>query len=449
MNNFNIFFDNLLRVFRISLSHELTIDEIKLIITKINEYFFTNYEGIGYTNMLDSSFEYFSEFHKFWEKYHETILNPTIDEKQCVKVAEVLHQVYIKYNHSLFYELYETYFLKPDEICKIRYFTANQDFRGSRIYNKIFQVYINDPSIFDKKSIYQNPEDFLKNIGVTALSQNDKRVKYAKTASQILIDNNIEPYDLILFSDNDISKLRNFLIDNKGSGFGNKKTDMFLRDMVVLGVWKNVINFEKIDVASDINTIKVALRTGILKTDIVLLSSFLDIFCYQYELIDKMNALAWRRVWEIWKKRYPSECVESPCLIDFFIYRIIGKEFCKESLAMFECQTKQHTFRWHSSKNKTCQVCYKNNKIKEKAYLIGKVLPCSDEQGHIVIQKSPFVTGNEALLPNIKECPFVSVCEPKRADFKKLNPPKSISILGQTGWESAKTRSKEGGGLMS
>jgi hypothetical protein len=34
--------------------------------------------------------------------------------------------------------------------------------------------------------------------------------------------------------------------------------------------------------------------------------------------------------------------------------------------------------------------------------------------------------------------------------FKKLNPPKSISILGQTGWESAKTKRDEGGGgLMS
>ena len=45
---------------------------------------------------------------------------------------------------------------------------------------------------------------------------------------------------------------------------------MFLRDMVVLGVWKDVKGFDKIDVASDINTIKVALRTGIIKTQIPL-----------------------------------------------------------------------------------------------------------------------------------------------------------------------------------
>lgn len=50
--------------------------------------------------------------------------------------------------------------------------------------------------------------------------------------------------------------------------------------MVVLSIWKDYKNFEQIDVASDRNTMKVALRTGILKTEIPLVSSFLDIFCY-------------------------------------------------------------------------------------------------------------------------------------------------------------------------
>lgn len=109
---------------------------------------------------------------------------------------------------------------------------------------------------------------------------------------------------------------------------------MFLRDMVVLGVWKNVDNFDKIDVASDVNTIKVALRTGIISTAIPLVSSFLDIFCHQYSYIDKMNALAWRRVWEIWQSKYPLETISSPCLMDYFVYGVIGKQFCKSSLAI-------------------------------------------------------------------------------------------------------------------
>lgn len=450
MNTFNSFFKTLLGNANISLSRDLSIDEIKFIISKINEYFYTNYEGIGHTNILDDDFEYFSEFHKFWEKYHKDVLNPTIDDAHCLLAANVLHDVFIKHGRPPFYELYNTYSLTLEEICKIRYFSANQDFRGSRGFEDLFKRYKDDPSIFDKDNINQNPEDFLKNIGITSLSQNDKRVKYAITASQLLIDNGIEPYELLSFCQNDVGKVRNLLISNRGSGFGNKKTDMFLRDMVVLGVWKKPRNFDKIDVASDVNTVKVALRTRILKTDIVLISSFLDIFCYQYSLIDEMNAKAWRRVWEIWKQQHPEECIESPCLIDYFVYRVIGKDFCKESLCIFQCKSEDHTFKWHSGRNKTCQVCFKNKKVRNRAYVTGKVLPCTDRDGYIVIEKSVFVSGDNPLLLDLKECPFEVVCKPKTDIFKKLNPPKSISILGQTGWESAKTRIEEGGGgLMS
>ncbi len=99
--------------------------------------------------------------------------------------------------------------------------------------------------------------------------------------------------------------------------------------------------------------------------------------------------------------------------------------------------------------NKTCQVCYKN-KIKNKAHVIKKMLPCSDIDGYLAIEKNAFVISKNAVLPGLKECPFVIVCEPKSPSFKKLNPPKSISILGQTGWDSARTRSEQGGGgLMS
>lgn len=73
--------------------------------------------------------------------------------------------------------------------------------------------------------------------------------------------------------------------------------------------------FEKIDVASDVNTIKIALKSGILNCAIPLVSSFIDIFSYQYGLIDTMSAKAWRRVWEIWSKKYPDEHIDSPCLI--------------------------------------------------------------------------------------------------------------------------------------
>ena len=49
--------------------------------------------------------------------------------------------------------------------------------------------------------------------------------------------------------------------------------------------------------------------------------------------------------------------------------------------------------------------------------------------------------------PNYSQCPFKEICE--QYGNKKLMPPKSISIKGQTGWTSAYS-SKEtgGGGLM-
>lgn len=45
--------------------------------------------------------------------------------------------------------------------------------------------------------------------------------------------------------------------------------------------------------------------------------------------------------------------------------------------------------------------------------------------------------------PDVNECPFVVVCKTKSENFKKLNPPKSISILGQTAGESARTKAEE------
>jgi hypothetical protein len=211
--------------------------------------------------------------------------------------------------------------------------------------------------------------------------------------------------------------------------------------MVVLDIWNNVKGFDKIDVASDINTIKVALRTGIIKTAIPLVSSFLDIFCHQYAYIDEMNAKAWRKVWQIWQEKYPTQCISSPCLIDYFVYRIVGKEMCKENMYIFECETQEHIFKWHSGRNKTCQTCAKSGKKNIKAKVIRRIMACTDNESHIVMRKikaQDFLTGEEKL----GNCPFVDICEGNR--YKE--PPKSISILGQTGWATAYSRKNNGGG---
>lgn len=450
MQGFCTFFKSLLKATNLTLPQELTLQQTRYIISKINEYFYTNYDGIGTVQALQGEFEYFSEFHKFWEKNHRQILNPQIDIQKCKEVAEVLHTLYLKYGKELFYELYNTGNLSKEAICKIRYFSANQDFRGSVDFDKLKKVYEEDPSTFDKEAISNEPEDFIKKISAVKLSQNDKRVKYARESALLLKKLNIEPIKLIDVCKGDLLKVKELLMSNRGAGFGNKKADMFLRDMVVLGVWDKVLNFDRIDVASDVNTIKVALRTGILKTDIVLLSSFLDIFCYQYTLMDEMNAKAWRKVWEIWHDHDSKACVESPCLIDYLVYKVIGKEVCKEILYIYKCDTEGHTFKWHSGKNKTCQICYQKHQIKNNATVIKKILPCTDAEGYIAISKLDIVACKDALLHDMKACPFKKVCKPDTDTFKKLNPPKSISILGQTGWLSAMTdKDCGGGGLMS
>ncbi len=419
----------------------LSVADARKVVKSINDFLYTNYPGIGTTLELGEYREYFSDFHKFWEAHHKEILDCKIADEKCEQVADALRAIYVKTDGDAFSELYDTCGLSNEDVCRVRFLTANQDFRGSLEFAKLAKIFKTDPSIFDEELIADDSASFIGKIGIADKSQNDKRNGYAETISKFLLDKGCAPYGLIDKYNRDIFKLREAIIACDGSGYGNKKTDMFLRDMVVLGVWEDVTGFDKIDVASDVNTIKVALRTGIIKTEIPLVSSFLDIFCHQYSYIETMNANAWRRVWEIWNEKYPAECIESPCLIDYFVYNVIGKQFCKEILYQFECETHAHTFMWHSGRNKTCQVCLKNGIKKVKAQPIARMMPCSIEEGYIAIQETPYVLS----LPDeqkISECPFKEICQENRY----LQPPKSISILGQTGWTTAYARKDEGGG---
>ncbi|MBO7061654.1 MAG: hypothetical protein J6W54_11265 [Fibrobacter sp.] len=422
---------------------DLNVNQARLVIKKINEFLYTNYPEIGKTEALGQSFPFLSDFHRYWEKNHKKILDAKIDRKQCEKVADALYAVYKQIGKKAFESVWDTCGLKKEDICRIRLLTANQDFRGSRKFSDFAEIFNNDKSIFDEEKILNEPALFLNSIKISDLSQNDKRIQYAKKISEFIISLGKTPYRLIKCFDNDIYKLREALINCQGAGYGRKKTDMFIRDMVVLKIWNNVKGFEKIDVASDVNTIKVALRTGILKTSIPLVSSFIDIFCHQYGYIDEQNALAWRTVWEIWEKKHPSESLASPCLLDYFIYNVIGTQFCKESLALFKCNNEGHIFTWHSSQNKTCQICYERGNKKNSASLIGKMYPCDSPDGKKAILNTPFVKGLSSK-EKMEECPFKKICISNGT--KKLQPPKSISISGRTGWTSAYSEKGHGGG---
>lgn len=335
---------------------QMNIGGARKIVNAINEYLYTTYEQIGTIEKLGTTFEYFSDFHKFWHNHHEEILGCTIDDENCEKVADSLHSVYLATNGNAFKSVWDTCGLTNEQVCCIRFLTANQDFRGSRNFSDLVRIFENDSSIFDEKNIKEEPIDFLKAIDVGGLSQNDKRINYAKKISEFLLRHNCSPYEIIDKYNRDVFALRNAMIACN-AGYGNKKADMFVRDMVVLGIWTNVTGFENINVASDINTIKVALRTGIIKTEIPLVSSFLDIFCYQYSYIDDMNAKAWRRVWEIWNNKYKNDQITSPCLLDYFVYNVVGRQFCKESLSIFQGDNCGHIFRWHSGQNMSSMSC--------------------------------------------------------------------------------------------
>ena len=72
-------------------SNNLDIESARKIVKSINEFLFTKYPDIGFTEALGDAYEYVSDFHKYWEENYREILNATIDDENCKQVAEALH----------------------------------------------------------------------------------------------------------------------------------------------------------------------------------------------------------------------------------------------------------------------------------------------------------------------------------------------------------------------
>ncbi|MEW6240400.1 MAG: hypothetical protein AB1564_06285, partial [Chloroflexota bacterium] len=271
---------------------------------------------------------------------------------------------------------------------------------------------------------------------------NDKRLDYAKHAAEFLLEKGINAFQIAEYFGDDAQRIRAGFLESVGMGYGRKKTDMFIRDMAVLGVWSNLSNINVIDVASDRNTMKLALRTRILQTDIPLLSSFLDIFGYQYGYIDAMSAAAWRAVWEEWKTIEPVTAPSAPCMMDFLLYRI-GREYCDDKLVEFVCEN-GHRFFHFGARLKLCRQC------RSTLTPVRRLIPCQtqaellprDEEGQLLLDESNLLRTFNGV------CIFESACRPKSDDFKKLSPPKAISIIGRTGWTDSYAFKGEGGGGM-
>ncbi len=418
-------------------------DEISLaqrVLERLNEYFFQTYDGIGTTALNDKEFQYFSEFHKYWEAHHTEIINARIDRQQAHVAARALHNARLKYGEDIFNVTLNTRGLSKQAVAQVRFFTANQDFREPP--EDQFSKYLENDTQFDTRAIADDPADFLKFLGMSRLSQNDKRLDFAKHAAEFLIERKINAHGIAAYYNKDAEKIREGFLANVGMGYGRKKTDMLIRDMAVLGVWPDLSNMQVIDVASDRNTMKLALRSRILQTDIPLLSSFLDIFGYQYGYIDAVSAAAWRTVWEEWKSVEPSTAPVAPCMMDFLLYRI-GREYCDDKLVEFVCEN-GHRFFHFGARLRLCRQC------RASLTPVRRLIPCQVHSNQLPRNEEDALLLDESNLLRTFDgvCIFESVCRPKASDFRKLSPPKAISIIGRTGWTDSYAYKDEGGGGM-
>jgi hypothetical protein len=410
----------------------------------LNQYFFQTYDGIGTTQFQGEQLQYFSDFHKFWEAHHKDILNARINKEQAKVAARCMASAVTKYGTKIFNVQHHTHGLPLRAIAQVRFFTANQDFREPP--ERQFEKYLQDTTRFDAAVIQEDPADFLRFLGLTRLSQTDKRLDFAKNSAGFLLSNKIKAFDIAKLFGNNAIEIREALVATKNIGYGAKKANMFIRDMVELNVWPGLSHYDEIDVASDINTMKVALRARILQTDIPIISSFLDIFCYQYGYIDVMSAKAWRAVWEEWSKADPKTAPRSPCMMDFLLYRI-GREYCKNVLVEFRCDN-GHRFLNFGARQRKCRVCLENGR-NMNAKEVSRMLPCQAQSADLPREDGILLLNDENLLSTFEGvCIFEPSCGPKSPDFVAFDPPKSISIKGQTSWTNSYADRRRGGGGM-
>ncbi len=368
-----------------------------IILDGINKFF--------YQKKATLSSEYISEFHKYWEESHEKILSPKVNPKgECLEVAKVLENIY---NSNIIKVQLGTLDLTKEEIANVRFFTAIQDFNiDVHARSNPFEFYKRHPDCYNPEKIKNNDlliDELLNFLG--ASSQRDKRKPWMQNSAKLLVEKyNSSAYRINEIHNGDVIEIVKALTTEERYGFSTKKAHMFLRDMADLGVWEYKKNIEKLDVMSDKNTMRVALRTGILQFRIPLLASFLDVFCYQYSLVDRLNREAWRKVWEEWYNIANNHRPPTPASIDYFIFRL-GKIACRP--------------------NK--RFCPPEKNIN------GKKLESLFPQDKMIFGTDGY-------------CIFRDICRPNR---KILNAPNSISIEGRTGWKSGKTNEGGGGGISS
>ncbi len=66
----------------------LDISGAREIVRIINDFLYTTHDGIGFIEVLGQTFDYFSEFHKFWHEHYSEILDCKIDDDSIIDLME-------------------------------------------------------------------------------------------------------------------------------------------------------------------------------------------------------------------------------------------------------------------------------------------------------------------------------------------------------------------------
>lgn len=313
---------------RVSQGGAIKLDDTavaRVFLDQLNKYF---YQQKG---------SYISSFHEYWEAFHEDILNVSINQEKAKEIAETFEMVFANidnYSHLEVSPPVNRQGLSAENICNVRFFTAIQDFKID-IYKQgrdPFQKYIENPEWYEAQHIIDDESNiigFLQYLGATG-SQGDKRQKWMLEAAKFLVNEcQGNAINLINICNKSILQVRELIADNNEIGYSRKKADMFIRDMIDWEVWEGNEEVSELNVASDANTMRVALRSGLVDTSIPLLASYMDVYCFQYGLVDNVTQEGWRTVWMEWRKIPNNHCPPSPASMDYLIYKSIGKACCK------------------------------------------------------------------------------------------------------------------------
>lgn len=179
-----------------------------------NRYFYQTYAAIGATQFEGAEFQYFSDFHRFWEQNHASILNARIDTPQARIAAAALRDAVQAHGAEILRVNRNLHGLNAQQLAQVRFFTANQDFRQPP--DDQFTIYLEHPEVFDAAAVEEDPDNFRTSMALNRLSQSDKRRDFARNAARFLNQNEITAFEIAEHFENIAPRIREAII-----GFGN------------------------------------------------------------------------------------------------------------------------------------------------------------------------------------------------------------------------------------